>query len=503
MFATLFANMGGRAPTDDFWYQPVGGLRTAAGQRVTAQSAMQLAAVFGCVRVLSFAMGVLPFKLYRPKVGGGRTLIARNAHWLPRLMSRRPNQYQNWFEWRTMMQAHLSLRGNGYNLMGALGGDIVSLTPIHPDRIKPEPLDNGSWRYRWTKPTGEQVYLSRQEVWHLRTLSDDGISGLAPVEAVREVIGGALGAQDYSNRFIGNDQKPVGGWLEFPGTIANDAMRDKIKEQAQRAGGRQGKMLVLDRGMKYHEVGLTNKDSQFLELRKFQQTEICGIFGVPPHMIANLDRATFANIEQQGIDFWTNTMLPWVTLWEAACGDLLGDDGPDSELEPVFDFEPMMRGDMTARAAYLHNLVLDGIITRNEGRDKLGYDPIKGLDEPLVPVNEMTLEQSQNPEPVTPPGVDTPAKEAQPEPDEDDAPPPKKKSASAESGRLAALIDGNAARMARRIAAGDVPGAETLAEALAVSQERAAKWRAVYVEVGTISTADEIAASLRTLGGAS
>jgi HK97 family phage portal protein len=484
MFASLFrADAGGdRSPFGDFWFSAIGGARTAAGQRVNADTAMQLATVFACTRVVSEAMGVLPFRLYQPKVGGGRQRVT--DHWLLRLLARRPNQFQNWFEWRTMMQGHLALRGNGYNIITPDGrGGISSLLPVHPDRIKVEPLDNGSWRYRRTLPNGSQEILSRQEVWHLRSLSTDGISGISPIEAAREVIGGALGVQDFGNRFFANDAKPTGGWLEIPGTIANDATRDKLKEQAQKAvsGVNRHRMLVLDRGMKYHEVGLTNKDSQFLELRKFSRSEICGIFRVPPHMAADLERATFSNIEQQGIDFWQNTMLPWVTLWEAAAGDLLGDD---SDLEPQFDFTAMLRGDSAARAQYLHNLVLDGILTRNEAREMEGFDPIDGLEEPLVPVNERGLNDPPPPAPGTTPAAPT-------EPDGDD---------SADA-RLAALVEGNAGRMARRVAAGDAPTAQVLAAALAIPEFAALAWLETNTVGGCALSVEEITASLRALGG--
>lgn len=504
MFASLFRAdaAGDRSPTSDFWYQPVGGLRTAAGQRVSADTAMQLGAVFGCVQVLSLSMGVLPFNMYRPKVGGGRTKLKRGDHWLMRLLARRPNPLQNWFEWRTMMQGHLALRGNAYNVIQALGAEIVSLTPVHPDKMRVEPLDNGSWRYVRTMPNGEQVPLTRQQVWHLRALSNDGIKGLSPIEAVREVIGGALGAQDYGNRFWANDGKPTSGWIEYPSKFQDKAARDLFKDSAREAttGANRHRMMVLENGMKYHEVGLSNKDSQFLEARKFQQTEICGIFRVPPHMIANLDRATFSNIEQQGIDFWQNTMLPWVTLWEAAAEDLLGDDGPDSELEVEFDFKVMLRGDAASRSAFLHSMVLDGVINRNEAREFEGYDPADGLDEFLVPANEMTQSESENPTgPITPPGVGAPAKEAPggaPEDDEDDAPAPKKKGADA---RVALLVSASADRMARRIAKGDTPPAATLADALAIDEAAAQAW--IDSQAADPKNAEAIAAGLRLLGG--
>jgi hypothetical protein len=338
--------------------------------------------------------------------------------------------------------------------------------------------------------------MPREDVFHLRSLTSDGVSGISPIEAAREVLGGALGAQDYSNRFWQNDGKPTGGWLEFPGKIPNDGIRETLKNSIRKAvsGANQHRMLVLDQGMKYHEVGLTNRDSQFIEARKLARDEICGIFRVPPHMIANLERATFSNIEQQGIDFWQNTMLPWVTLWEAAAEALLGDEGEALQLEADFDMRAMMRGDAASRAAYLSTMVQVGVLNRNEAREEEGRDPVPGLEEFLVPVNERNL---SDPSPAAVPDDGAPSDPA--EPDEDDAPPaPKKKGAE----RLEALERGAAERMARRIAAGDVPKAATLADALAVPEQHAVAWLAGNPEAPTWS-AEVIAASLRMLGAVS
>jgi HK97 family phage portal protein len=449
---------------------------------------MRLSTVFGCVRVLSESFAVLPFCMYRPKAGGkGRTKVT--DHWMVRLFTKRPNRFQNPFEWREMLQGHLVMRGNAYCQIVEDGvGGIAELLPLHPDRIKVEMLDGGSWRYVYSNPNGETTYFTRQEIWHIRGLSGDGVSGINPIEAMRDVLGAALGTQDYAGRFFANDAKPTGGWIEVPGTIADQAARSKLKESVQAAtsGENRHKTMILDRGMKYHDVGLTNKDSQFLELRQFNRTEICAIWRVPPHMVGDLTRATFSNIEQQSIDFWMGTMLPWTERWEAAAEALLGDD--DQDLEVEFDFRNLLRGDAASRASYIHNMVLDGVLTRNEGRELEGYDPIDGLDEPLVPINEQTLEESMNPpEPVSPATVDQPAKEQPQDGDEN-------------ARRLAQLVIGNAQRMARRIADGQPPSAAVLADALAISSPLAASWLASMGKTSAGQPVETISASLAALG---
>ena len=441
-----------RSPWGDFFFSPLGN-RTATGMRVTADTALQLSAVYSCIRVLTESFAVLPFKLYRPRVGGkGRQLVT--DHWAYSLFNRRPNRFHNPFIFRELLQGHLGLRGNAFSEIADDGrGGVAELLPRHPDRVKIELLDNGSWRYRYTDLDGSQRVIRRDQMWHIKGLSSDGICGYNPIELQRESIGSGLAAQDYGSRFFANDAKPSGGWIEYPGRIADKSARQALGEQIKDAisGQNRHKILTLDQGMKYHEVGLSNKDSQFLESRGYTRTEICGMFRVPPHMAGDLSRATFSNIEQQSIEFWQNTMLPWTERWEAAVEELIDDDSLDVE----FDFRNLMRGDSASRGIYLHNLVLDGVITRNEARGWEGLDPIEGLDVPLVPRNEREL------------GDPDPNGEAGAGEDKPDAVQTPADGEGADA-RLATLLRGNAGRMARRITAGDPPEADVLASALAI-----------------------------------
>ena len=474
-----------RSPWGDFWFSPVGG-RTGAGARVTSDSAMRLSTVYSCVRVHAESMAVLPFKLYRPRIGGrGRTLVT--DHWAYRLFAKRPNRFQNRFEWTEMLQGHLSLRGNAFcEIIDGPAGAVMELLPLHPDRVTVEGLPGGEWRYVHTLADGTQRRLRRDQVFKISGLSSDGILGLNPIELQRETIGAGLAAQDYGNRFWVNDAKPTGGWIEMPqGTkFADEAAKERFKSSLQSAtsGANRHKTLVLEGGMKYNEIGLTNKDSQFLEARGFTRSEICGFMRVPPHMVGDLSRATFSNIEQQAIDFWQNCMLPWSERWEAAIEALIGED---TDLEVEYDFRNLMRGDGASRAAYIHQLVLDGVLTRNEGRQIEGYDPIEGLDEPLVPVNEREL---SDPDPNGEQGQGEVLPDAVPgDADEDGA---------AATTRLAALLQGNARRMARRCLAGQPPAATVLADALAITQQQAAAW----LSQSPAGTEDELTAQLAQLG---
>jgi HK97 family phage portal protein len=402
--------------------------------RVSADSAMRLAAVYACVRILSETMASLPLVVYRPRKDGGKDRVT--DHWLYQLLGKRPNRYQNPFEWREMLQGHLALRGNAFcQILANSRGEITELIPIHPDRVRMELLSSGDYRYRIRDQAGSEIVLPRGEVWHLRGLSSDGLIGLSPIELSRESLGMALAAQDYGARFFNNDAKPTGGWIEFPGTFKDPEAKRVFREsyQAAQSGSNRGKVLVLENGMKFHEVGVTNKDAQFLELRKFQITDIARLFRVPPHMIADLDRATFSNIEQQSLEFVMHTMTPWAERWEASIEADLLPDGDALEIE--FDFANLMRGDAASRSAYYQSGIQNGWLTRNEARISENLNPISGLDQPLRPLNmveEDDAEEAEN---------ESEASDLDTSPESDQQ----------LSLRLRNLVESNAQRLARRI----------------------------------------------------
>jgi HK97 family phage portal protein len=416
------------------------------------------------VRILSETMASLPIVLYRKRADGGKDRVI--DHWLHTLLCRRPNRYQNPFEWREMLQGHLALRGNAYcQIITNPRGEIVELVPIHPDRVRMDLLRSGEFRYRVTDRFGDEAVLPRGDVWHLRGLSSDGLMGMSPIELARESLGMALAAQDYGSRFFANDAKPTGGWIEFPGSFKDAEAKKVFREsyQAAQSGANRGKVLVLENGMKFHEVGVTNKDAQFLELRKFQITDIARIFRVPPHMIADLDRATFSNIEQQSLEFVMHTMTPWAERWEASIGSELLLDGDDLEVE--FDFANLMRGDAASRSAYYQSGIQNGWLTRNEARVAENLNPLEGLDEPLRPLNMVEEGDAEEAEP-TDAGADSEMEPQEPVDEQARA-------------RLRAVLASAAERWARRISrSGAIDEKEIglIAEALAVPVADAERW---------------------------
>ena len=323
----------------------------------------------------------------------------------------------------------------------------------------------GDYRYRVTDRLGVETIVPRGDIWHLRGLSSDGLMGMSPIDLARESLGMALAAQDYGARFFANDAKPTGGWIEFPGTFKDTEAKKIFRESYQQAqsGANRGKVMVLENGMKFHEVGVTNKDAQFLELRKFQITDIARLFRVPPHMIADLERATFSNIEQQSLEFVMHTMTPWAERWEASIESELLFDGDDLEVE--FDFANLMRGDAASRSTYYQSGIQNGWLTRNEARIAENLNPLAGLDHPLRPLN-MAEEGAGGDVDAEVEQIDNPAQESS-EPNDDP------------NVRIKVLVFSNATRLARRISRAGAIGDTDLAliaEALAVPMSRVAQW---------------------------
>jgi HK97 family phage portal protein len=444
--------------------------------RVSPDSALRLAAVYACVRILAETMASLPMVVYQRRPDGGKDKVT--DHWLYRLMAKRPNRFQNPFEWREMLQGHLVLRGNAYNqIITNSRGEIIELMPIHPDRVKIELLRSGEYRYRVTDRSGTEVILPRGQVWHLRGLSSDGLMGMSPIELARENLGMALAAQDYGARFFANDAKPTGGWIEFPGSFKDSEAKKVFRESYQQAqsGANRGKVLVLENGMKFHEVGVTNKDAQFLELRKFQITDIARLFRVPPHMIADLERATFSNIEQQSLEFVMHTMTPWAERWEASIESDLLLERDDIEIE--FDFANLMRGDAASRSSYYQSGIQNGWLTRNEARIAENLNPIDGLDQPLRPLNMVEEDVAEDLE------LDTHAETAElPAQEATELPADARKARF--NVRFNALVQTNSERLARRIGrSGHLADKDLLliSQALAVPLERVQLWATTQV----------------------
>lgn len=361
--------------------------RSAAGVSVTDDAAMRVAAVYSCIRVLAETVAGLPLLVYRRKAGGGKERAT--DHWLYPVLHHAPNSWMTSFGWREMAMVHLCLRGATY---ARLAGDRrnLRLVPVHPDRIRRTVLDDsGRLTYAVARSNGTEEILLQEELLRIPFMTQDGIKPITPIQVQRESIGAAYGAADYGARFWANDARPSGGWIEMEGNFKDDDSAKSFRQKWQDAmsGENRHKTAFLPRGMKYHPLSLTMEDAQFLETRKFQRSEIAGIFRVPPHMIGDLDRSTNNNIEHQSIEFVMHSIRPWLVRWEQELARGLLTDAEQENYFVEFLVDGLLRGDATARSNYFRTAVLTGWLNRNEVREIENLNRAEGLDEYLTPLN--------------------------------------------------------------------------------------------------------------------
>lgn len=392
-----------RSPWGDFFFQPVERFGLA-GVPVGPDAAMRLSAVFASVRVLAETFASLPLRFYTREDDGTRKPLAN--HWIIPLLTRRPNAFQNAFEFREMVIAHCALRGNAFSeIISNRDGSIAALNPIHPDAVKIDLLDGGSWRYKVKQSDGTWRILTRGQVWHIRGLSSNGITGLSPIDLARDNVSIGLAAQGFGARFFANDATPTGGWIENPTTFKDKEARATFREawQESQTGRNRGKTPILDNGMKYHGVTVKLEDMQFIETRQFQVDDIARIFRVPPHMIGSRVAVASATAEQMAAEFVSYTMTPWAERFEASVEAELAPD--DDAIEVEGDFANLMRGSVTARTAFYASGIQNGWLTRNEAREAENFEPIDGLDDPLRPVNMQTEDEADKAADAPPPAA--------------------------------------------------------------------------------------------------
>jgi HK97 family phage portal protein len=374
-------------PGADFWYGPVAS-PTLSGAVVTNDTALRLSTVYKCVKVYADTLGMLPRRLMRQVSEHKRERV--REHPVARLLSTRPNKWQTPMGFVSMMEAHVQMRGTALaELFFDRSLQVEEAVPIHPDRVTTEVMLDGLPRWRIAPPrgrVGDSRVLLPGEVLCVAGLSLDGYTGLSPIEAEREAIGGAIAARDFGSRFWNNDAKPP-FWIEIPAKFKDLEAKTNFREEwvAAYGGANRHKPAALDQGMKLHELSVDNESSQWMDARKYSDLDIAGIFRLPPHKIGILSEAKYANIEQQGIEFVTDSMLPRLVCWEEAIQrDLLG---YDEELYVKFSIEQLLRGDTKSRYESYSKAIQDGWMTRNEARELEDRNPLPGLDEPLQQLN--------------------------------------------------------------------------------------------------------------------
>jgi len=384
------------------------GSTSQAGVAVNAQTAMQSAAVYSCVQVLAQSIGMLPLCVYAIDDAGIRRRARHHRLWA--LLQDQPNSFQTAVEFFEMMSAHLCLRGNAYALINRNAkGQILELIPLHPDQVSVQMQTDYRLRYGCTLEGGQRMALATGDVFHVRGLTLNGWLGISPIAYAREAIGLAMATERFGATLFRNGAK-MGGVLEHPGKISKEAA-DRLRSSFDEAhsGENAHRTAILEEGLKWSKVSMTADDSQFLETRKYQRSEIAAIFRVPPHMIGDLERATFSNIEQQSLEFVNFTLMPWLHRIEKAIRRDLLTPAERTRMMARFNVANLLRGDAAARAAYYQSGIQQGWMTRNEARhaeSDLGVmlNPLEGLDEPLLPLNMISSDRlaDRQPNRITP-----------------------------------------------------------------------------------------------------
>ena len=359
---------------------------TSSGKPVNETTAMQMTAVYSCVRILSETVAGLPLNVYRYNDSGGKEKAFK--HPLYRLLHDEPNPEMTSFAFRETLMSHLLLWGNAYaQIIRNARGEVIALYPLMPNKMTVDRDQNGRLFYLYqrgsedpnTLGSDSRVYLAPTDVLHIPGLGFDGLIGYSPIAMAKNAIGLAIATEEYGAKFFANGAAPS-GVLEHPGTIKDPLRVKESWNSAYQGSTNSHKIAVLEEGMKYTAIGIAPEQAQFLETRKFQINEIARIFRVPPHMVGDLEKSSFSNIEQQSLEFVKYTLDPWVIRWEQALSHSLL--GPDEKQTHFFRFnvEGLLRGDYQSRMGGYATARQNGWMSANDIRALEDMDLIADED---------------------------------------------------------------------------------------------------------------------------
>lgn len=354
---------------------------STSGKRVTERSAMQMTAVYACVRILSEAIAGLPLHLYRYTDEGSKEKAIDNPLYF--LLHDEPNPEMTSFAFRETLMTHLLLWGNAYAQIIRNGrGEILALYPLMPNRMTIDRDEKGQLYYEYMVSTDDapinkdsSVKLKPYEVLHIPGLGFDGLVGYSPIAMAKNAIGMAIACEEYGSKFFANGAQPS-GVLEHPGIVKDP---EKVRESWHRAFGgsaNANKTAVLEEGMKYTPISISPDQAQFLETRKFQIDEIARIFRVPPHMVGDLEKSSFSNIEQQSLEFVKYTLEPWIVRWEQVIARCLFTPEEKKSHFVKFNVDGLLRGDYQSRMNGYAVGIQNGFMSPNDVRSLENMDLI-------------------------------------------------------------------------------------------------------------------------------
>lgn len=368
--------------------QAVGaGYETTSGQRVTTTTALQQLVVFNCVRVLSESIGMLPCRLMKQTE---KVRLPATGHRLYPLLSMAPNGYMTSQEFWEMLVACLCLRGNFYAYKVEALGNVVELLPLNPDIVQPKLNDDWSVEYKVDFKTGQKT-LSQKEIWHVRLFTLDGLHGLNPIAYARQTLGLGQAMDAHAGKLFTNGAV-TSGVLRTEQTLTDDAFA-RLKEEFQ--GEHMGvanayKPMILEMGLDWKPISLNAQDTQFIESKRMTEAQICGLFRVPPHLVANMDKMTLNNVEQMGMNFVNYSLVPIITRIEHRVQVGLLNEKDRLTHYAKFNAGALMRGDLKGRYEAYAKGIQWSILCPNECRDLEDMNPREGGDVYLTPLNMTT-----------------------------------------------------------------------------------------------------------------
>lgn len=356
--------------------------RTTSGKPVNERTAMQTTAVYACVRILAEAVASLPLHVYEYQDDGGKKLVY--DHPLYYLLHDEPNPEMTSFVFRETLMSHLLIWGNAYaQIIRDGAGRVLGLYPLLPDKMEVQRDDKGNIYYVYSRNSDENpmfkeygnIKLKAEDVLHIPGLGFDGLIGYSPIAMVKNAVGMTLACEEYGASFFANGANP-GGVLEHPGVLKDPSKVRESWNSVYRGVSNAHKIAVLEEGMKYQQIGIPPEEAQFLETRKFQINEIARLYRIPPHMVGDLDKSSFSNIEQQSLEFVKYTLDPWVIRWEQSLQRSLLLPGEKGKYFIKLNVDGLLRGDYQSRMNGYAVGRQNGWFSANDIREMENMNPI-------------------------------------------------------------------------------------------------------------------------------
>jgi len=380
----------------DRWFiRHLGAEPASSGVEVTEDTALSATAFWAGVRIISETLAMLPLKLYE-RIDERTKQPARKLG-LYRLLHDEFNPEQTSFEFREMQQGFALTWGSCYGQkIYNWRGEVSEVWPIVPWRVVMERSPSNALVYRVRLPgdTGTDAIIPADDMLHIRGFSSNGLTGDNVVQRFRNSIGLSLAAEQFGGRFFGNGLAASGG-LKFPGKLGPEGRKNVRESFREQHGGvsRAHRLMILEEGMEWFQMSTDPEKAQALETRKFQVTEVARILNLPPHLLKDLERATFTNIEHQGQEFVTYTMQPWLTRWEQRLNRSLLLPSQRAHYFTQFQVQGLLRGDSAARASFYGSMFNTGVYSINDIREKEDSEPVEGGDQRFVPLNMVPLDK--------------------------------------------------------------------------------------------------------------